>query len=237
MTATAKPYAVNNRLLAALPHEEYQRLQHHLEFVHLSKRRTLCEAGDPIRHAYFLNSGMGSLLGLTQGGATVEIAMVGNEGMLGLPLVLRARSTPYRIMVQIPGVALRIKADVIRAEFKRGGKLQDLLLSYTHALITQISQSAVCNRFHTMEKRLCRWLLIAHDHVDGDTFHLTQEIISYMMGTPRTGVTMAAGALQDAGLIRYKRAKITIVDRSGLEQAACECYRIVAENLRHFLTS
>lgn len=237
MTATANPYAVKNRLLAALPHEEYQRLQPHLEFVHLSKRRALYEAGDLIRHAYFLNSGMGSLLGLTQGGATVEIAMVGNEGMLGLPLVLRARSTPYRTMVQIPGDALRIKADVIRAEFKRGDKLQHLLLSYTHALITQISQSAVCNRFHTMEKRLCRWLLIAHDRVDGDTFHLTQEIISYMMGTPRTGVTMAAGVLQEAGFIRYKRAKITIIDRSGLEQAACECYRIVAENLRYFLTS
>jgi CRP-like cAMP-binding protein len=237
MTATAKPCAVKNRLLAALPHEEYQRLQPRLEFVHLSKRRTLYEAGDLIPHAYFLNNGMGSLLGLTQGGATVEIAMVGNEGMLCLPLVLRARSTSYRIMVQIPGDALRIKADVIRAEFKRGGRLQDLLLGYTHALITQISQSAVCNRFHTMEKRLCRWLLIAHDRVDGDTFHLTQEIISYMMGTPRTGVTMAAGALQDAGLIRYKRGKITIIDRLGLEQSACECYRIVAESLNHFLAT
>ena len=236
MAATAKPYAVRNRLLSALPHEEYARLQPHLEFVHLSKRRALYEAGDLIRHAYFLNSGMGSLLALTQGGASVEIAMVGNEGMLGLPVVLRARSTPYRIMVQIPGDAFRIKADAIRVEFKRGGKLQDLLLSYTHALITQISQSAVCNRFHTMEKRLCRWLLIAHDRVDGDTFHLTQEIISYMMGTPRTGVTMAAGALQDAGLIAYKRGKITIIDRSGLEEAACECYRIVAESLEHFLT-
>jgi CRP-like cAMP-binding protein len=237
MTATAKPYAVNNRILSALPHEEYQRLQPHLELVHLSTRRTLSEAGDLIRHTYFLNSGMGSLLAVTQGGATVEIAMVGNEGMLGIPVVLGARKAPYRIMIQMPGDAMRIKADVLRAQLKRGAELQDLLLSYTHALITQISQSAVCNRFHTMEKRLCRWLLIAHDRVDGDTFHLTQEIISYMMGAPRTGVTMAAGTLQDAGLIRYKRGKITIIDRNGLEETACECYRIVAETLDHFLPS
>ncbi len=179
---------------------------------------------------------MGSLLAITESGATVEIAMVGNEGMLGLPVVLRSHTTPYRIMIQMPGDAMRIKAEAILAEFKRGGELQDLLLSYTQALITQISQSAVCNRFHTMEKRLCRWLLIAHDRVDGDTFHLTQEIISYMMGAPRTGVTMAAGTLQDAGLIRYKRGKITILDRTGLEESACECYRIVAETLDHFLT-
>ncbi len=121
MVATAKPYAVKNRLLAALPHEEYKRLQPQLELVQLSKRRTLYESGDRIRHAYFLNSGMGSLLALTQGGATVEIAMVGNEGMLGLPVILRAHSTPYRIMIQMPGDAMRIKAEVIRAEFKRGG--------------------------------------------------------------------------------------------------------------------
>jgi len=177
------------------------------------------------------------LLAVTQGGATVEIAMVGNEGMLGIPVVLGARKAPYRILVQMPGDAMRIKAEVIRAEFKRGGELQNLLLSYTHALITQISQSAVCNRFHTMERRLSRWLLIAHDRVDGDTFHLTQEIISYMMGAPRTGVTMAANTLQDAGLISYKRGKITIIDRNGLEETACECYRIVAETLEHFLTA
>src|SRR6266540_4379856 len=227
---------IKNRLLAALPHEEYKRLQPQLELIQLSKRRTLYEAGDRIRHAYFLNSGMGSLLAITESGATVEIAMVGNEGMLGLPVVLRSHTTPYRIMIQMPGDAMRIKAEAILAEFKRGGELQDLLLSYTQALITQISQSAVCNRFHTMEKRLCRWLLIAHDRVDGDTFHLTQEIISYMMGAPRTAVTMAAGTLQDAGLIRYKRGKITILDRTALEEAACECYGILAELLDHFLT-
>ncbi len=231
------PHSIKNRLLAALPHEEYQRLQPHLELVQLSNRRTLCEVGDSIRHAYFLNSGMGSLLALTQSGATVEIAMVGNEGMLGIPVILGAKNAPYQIMVQLPGEGMRIKTDVIRAEFKRAGALHDLLLSYTQALLIQVSQSAVCNRFHTVEKRLCRWLLIAHDRVDGDTFHLTQEIISYMMGAPRTAVTMAAGTLQDAGLIRYKRGIITIIDRSGLEEAACECYRIVAETLEHFLTA
>ncbi len=230
-------HPIRNRLLAALPRDDYMRLQPHLELVQLSNRRTLCEAGDFIRHVYFLNSGMGSLLALNQRGGTVEIAIVGNEGMLGIPAILGAHQTPYQIMVQLPGDGLKIKTDVIRAEFKRGGTLQDLLLNYTHALFTQVAQSTVCSRFHTVEKRLCRWLLMAHDRVDGDTFHLTQEIISFMLGTPRTGVTMAAGTLQDAGLIRYKRGKITILDRSGLEQAACECYQIVAESLDHCLAA
>ncbi len=237
MASTAKPYAVKNRLLAALPHDEYARLEPHLELVNSSKRKVLYEAGDLIQHAYFLNSGMGSLLALTEDGATVEIAMVGNEGILGLPVILRTHQTPYRIIVQLPGDALRINAQVIFSEFKRGGKLQDLLLGYTNALITQISQSTVCNRFHTIEKRLCRWLLIAHDRVEGDTFHLTQEIISYMLGTPRTRVTMAAGLIQEAGLIRYKRGKITILDRAGLENMTCECYRIVADSLDSFLVT
>ena len=187
--------------------------------------------GTPI----FLTVAWGLLLALTQSGATVEIAMVGNEGMLGVPVILGAQKAPHQIMV--PGDGMRIKTDVIRAEFKRGGALQDLLLNYTHALITQISQSAVCNRFHTVEKRLCRWLLIAHDRVHFDTFQLTQEIISFMLGTPRTGVTMAAGSLQERGLIRYKRGKIIIIDRHGLEEAACECYRIVAESLNDFFAS
>lgn len=230
-------HPIKNRLLAALPRDDYMRLHPNLELVKLSNRRTLYEAGDVIKYVYFLNSGMGSLLALTQGGATVEIAMVGNEGMLGIPAILGHHQTPYQVMIQLPGDGLRIKTDVIRAEFKLCGVLQDLLLNYTHALITQISQSAICNRFHTIEKRLCRWLLIAHDRVDGDTFHLTQEIISFMLGTPRTAVTMAAGTLQDSGLIRYKRGKITILDRSGLEEAACECYGIVAESLNHFLAA
>ena len=231
------PHPIKNRLLAALPNNEYTRLQPHLESVQLSNRQSLCEVGDFIRHAYFLNSGMVSLLALTQSGATVEIAMVGNEGMLGIPAILGTHKTPYQIMVQLPAEGMRIKTSVIRAEFKRGGVLQDLLLNYTHALFSQITQSAVCNRFHTVEKRLCRWLLIAHDRVQGDTFHLTQEIISYMLGTPRTGVTMAAGTLQEAGLIRYKRGKITIIDRRGLEEASCECYRIIVKSLDLFLTT
>ena len=230
-------HPIRNRLLAALPHDEYIRLQPHLELVQLSNRRTICEVGDFIRHAYFLNSDMGSLLALTQSGATVEIAMVGNEGMLGIPVILGNHRTPYEIMIQLPGDGMKIKTNIIRAEFKRGGALQDLLHNYTHALFTQITQSAVCNRFHKVEKRLCRWLLIAHDRVEADTFHLTQEIISFMLGTPRTGVTMAAGALQDSELIRYKRGKITILDRPGLEQAGCECYRVVAESLDHLFAA
>lgn len=230
-------HPIRNRLLAALPDDGYKRLQPHFELVQLSNRKILCEAGDFISHAYFLNSGMGSLLALTQGGGTVEIAMVGNEGMLDIPAILGVHQTPYQIMVQLPGEGVKTKTDVIRAEFKRGGALQDLLLNYTHTLFTQITQSTVCNRFHTVEKRLCRWLLIAHDRVDGHTFHLAQEIISFMLGTPRTGVTMAAETLQDGGLIRYKRGKITILESPGLEQAACECYQVVAESLDHFLAA
>ena len=213
-----------NQILAALPRMEFERLIPHLERVHLPRGKVLFEAGDHIRYAHFLTNGVVSLLCTSENGETVEVAMVGNEGMLGLPIILRVGITLHRSMVHVPADALRISSDVLRAEFNRNDQLQDLLLRLTHALITQLSQSVVCNRFHTVEARLGRWLLITSDRVKEETFFLTQEFISQMLGTPRTVVTVAANRLQDAGYIRYRRGRITILDRLGLESVACGCY-------------
>jgi len=161
--------------------------------------------------------------------------MIGNEGMAGIPVILGCNTAPYRLMVQIATNALEVKANVLKREFNRSGNLHDLLLRYTHALLCQIAQSAVCNRFHTVEKRLCRWLLISRDRVHTVTFPLTQEFISHMLGIPRTHVTMTARRLQRKNLIRYARGEITIVHQQGLESASCECYRIVKEEVGGFI--
>ena len=163
--------------------------------------------------------------------------MIGNEGMMGVPIILRNRVAPYQMMVQLAGNALRIRENVLRVEFDRGGKLQDLLLRYTHSVLIQVAQSAACNRFHTVEERLCRWLLVSRDRVQTDTLHLTQEFLSHMLGVPRTSVTMIAVNLQKEGFIRYNRGRITILDRSGLEAASCECYRRVREGSSNFLVA
>jgi len=222
LTAVVAPN--ENQLLAALPRVEFERLIPHLEWVHLPRGKVLFEIGDHIRYAHFPTNGVISLLCMTEDGETVEVAMVGNEGMLGLPIILRVGVTLHRSMVHVPVDALRISSDVLKAEFNRNDQLQDLLLRFTHTLLTQVSQSVVCNRFHTVEARLCRWLLITNDRVKEETFYLTQEFISQMLGTPRTVVTVAANKLQDAGFIRYRRGKITILDRQGLESVACGCY-------------
>ncbi len=227
----------DNRILAALPRAEYERLIPHLERVHLPRGKVLSEAGDLIRHAHFPVNGVVSLLCATEDGETVEVAMVGNEGMLGVPIILRVGITLHRSMVHIPADVLRIRSDVLKMEFNRNGLLQDLLLRFTNTLIAQVSQSAVCNRFHTVEARLGRWLLVIYDRVENETFYLTQEFISHMLGTPRTVVTVAANKLQDAGFIRYKRGKIRILDRQGLESAACECYGIVTNEISRFMAA
>lgn len=236
-TATALSVPTDNRLLAALPRADYERLMPYLDRVHLPRGRVLFEAGDLIRHAHFPLNGVVSLLGMTEDGETVEVAMVGDEGMLGVPIILRVGVTLHRSMVHIPADALRIRSDLLQMEFNRNGKLQDLLLRFTHAFIAQVSQSAICNRFHTIEARLSRWLLVIYDRVRRETFYLTQEFISHMLGTPRTVVTVAANKLQDAGFIHYRRGKITILDRQGLESAACECYRVVTNEISHFVTA
>lgn len=227
---------VENRLLAALPREEYERLLPQLETVHLAKGKILYNAGDFVQYAYFPNDGMVSLLSMTQDGSTIEVGMVGNEGMVGLPIILLSNKTPYQMVVQIPvESALRARASVLRNEFNRGGKLQHLLLQYTNMMLTQITQSAICNHFHTVEERLGRWLLIARDRVNSNTVRLTQEIISHMLGSQRTGVTMAAGTLQKMKLIQYSRGEINILDPDGLESVACECYEIIREEFDDFL--
>jgi CRP-like cAMP-binding protein len=227
----------DNHLLAALPREEYARLAPHLEVVRLPAGRVLCEAGSGIRHLYFLKGGMASLLSITEDGHSVEVGMIGNEGVVGLPAVLGVDSAPYKVVMQLSGNALRIRADALRAEFVRGGRLQGLLLRYMHTLLTQISQSAACNRYHTMKARLCRWLLISRDRAHTNTLLLTQEFLSQMIGAPRSRVTLVAGDLQRAGLIRYSRGKIIILDRRALEAQSCECYRIVREQMNHFLAA
>jgi len=237
LTTTSFSLPTENRLLAALPRSEYERVVPHLERVSLPQGKILFEAGDLVRHAYFPTDGVVSLLSITEDGETVEVAMVGKEGMTGVPIILRVGITPYRSMVQIPGEAMRIKADALTTEFNRNGHLQDLLLRYTHSLLAQVTQSAICNRFHTVDARLGRWLLVIRDRIRSETFYLTQEFIAHMLGTPRTVVTVAANKLQDAGLIRYKRGKITILNRQGLESAACECYVIVIKEISSFIAA
>lgn len=234
-SASVPRLSIQNRLLAALPRAEYEHLLSVLKPVHLVKGAILYEDGDAVPQAYFLMGGMASLLSTTEDGSTIEVAMVGNEGMIGIPVILGFNIAPYRVMVQIAGDALEIKTDLLNGEFNRGGNLHNLLLRYTHALLCQIAQSAVCNRFHTVEKRLCRWLLISHDRVHSNTFPFTQEFISHMLGIPRTHVTMTAASLQRKNLIRYKRGEVIIVNQQGLEAAACECYRVVKEKVGGFL--
>ncbi len=222
-----------NRILAALPRQEYASLFAQLEPAQLARSKILYEFGAPVRHAYFVTSGMVSLLSIAQNGATTEVSMVGNEGLLGIPIVLGVDAAPYRVMVQLPGTALRLRAEVLRREFHRGGPLQTLVLRYIHLLLLQIAQSASCNRFHTIEQRLCRWLLISRDRIKSDRLDLTQEALSHMLGAPRSRVTLAIGALRRAGLVQHTRGSIVILDRTRLEMCACECYKVVRAGINY----
>jgi CRP-like cAMP-binding protein len=237
MHEVAQQAEIENDLLAALPRYEYEHLLPHLEPVPLQHGKILYELHDPVGHAYFPTSGMISLLSTTKDGDSVEVAMVGPEGVFGLPSILRVKRSPYRVRTQIAGGALRIRADALLAEFRRGGELQNLMLCYAHALLSQIAQSVACNLFHPMGRRLARWLLIAHDCAKADAFPLTHEDIAQMLGVSRSGVSGAAGVLQSQGLIRYTRGRIAVLDREGLEAAACECYRVIREELDCFLTA
>lgn len=238
MREPSRHFAIENQLLAVLPSEELERLKSQAEVVSLKKGDIICNAGDSVHHAYFINDGMLSLLSSTQSGSVIEVGMVGSEGMVGIPIVLGINTSPYEIMVQIEvSNALRVKAGQLMNEFNRGGRLHGVLLRYTHLVLTQVSQSAVCNRFHQTEERLARWLLVARDRARSDTFMLTHEIISHMLGTPRTGVTMAARILQQRGLITYSRGKITVLNRGGLENFSCECYEVIKDEFEQFLAS
>jgi CRP-like cAMP-binding protein len=236
MLGVAQQIAITNRILATLPPEQFTRLLPHLTRVRLKRDEVVYITGDQIRYVYFPLSGLMSLLSTTATGSTVEVAMVGNEGIVGLPVVLKNRLIPYEVTVQTETEAYRIRAEDFQHEFDKGEALHESILRYLNVLIAEISQSALCHRFHTVEKALGRWLLMAQDRLNTENLNLTQEIISHALGVPRTGVTMAAGSLQRAGLIRYSRGKIRILDRARLEAQSCECFRIVHKELNHFLT-
>jgi CRP-like cAMP-binding protein len=223
----------DNRLLSKLPQRELERLLPRLEHIRLPRGKILFEARDTIRYAYFPLSGLVSLLAGTSAGDTIEIGMVGNEGMIGVPLVLRTDLIPYQVMVQIAGEGLRLDAESFKKQLIPGEAFEYRLLRYANALLDQGAQLAVCNHFHTVEARVCYKLLTSRDRVNSDTLDLTQEIISHLLGAPRTGVSRVANDLRDAGLIRYRRGKITILNRQGLERFACECYELAKDNLNH----
>lgn len=218
---------MKNRLLAALPTEEYQRLLPKLETVPLNFKQILYDINQPIEYVYFPNNAVASLLTIMENGDAVEVGTVGNEGMVGLPVFLGADRIPGQAFAQVPGDGVRMRADVFKREVVQGTPLFNLLQRYTQTLFNQISQSAACNRLHSIEERLCRWLLMTHDRVGEDYFPLTHEFLGQMLGVRRAGVSVAAAILQKAGYIRYSRGKITILDRAGMEDSACECYRIV----------
>jgi CRP-like cAMP-binding protein len=218
---------LQNRLLAALSAADYERLLPKLEPSSLTLGSALYESGSSQGYVYFPTDSIVSLLYVMEDGASAEIAVVGNEGVVGLALFMGGETTPSRAVVQSAGDAYRLGAGVLKSEFSRGGELQHLLLRYTQALITQMAQTAVCNRHHSVEQQLCRWLLLSLDRLPANELTMTQELIANMLGVRREGVTEAAGKLQDAGLIRYSRGKITVLDRPKLEARACECYAVV----------
>ena len=231
-----KQLALRNLILSALPEEEYGRIAPHLELVNLQKGESISASGDAIEYVYLPESGLISLLSTTEAGSTIEVAMVGKEGIVGLPVILKNRFSPYIVTVRDPAEAFRVKAEIFQEEFDKQQVLHELVLRYLNVMITQISQSSICNRFHTLEATLSRWLLTVHDQINSNTLYLTQQVISQALGVPRTGVTVAAGALQTAGAIRYSRGKIIILDRMRLESHSCECYRIIRDELDYFLS-
>ncbi len=226
---------IENRLLAALPVEEYERLLPHLEHISFSLGEVVYESGEPLDYIYFPGNAIVSLLYTMENGSSAEMGLVGNDGVLGIALFMGGDTMPNRAVVQSAGIAIRMKAKILREEFVRGGKFQQLLLRYTQALITQISQTAVCNRLHSVEQQLCRWLLLSHDRVRADELVMTQELIADMLGVRREGVTVAAGRLQDVGAISYVRGHIKILDRRKLEATACECYQVVRDEFDRLL--
>jgi CRP-like cAMP-binding protein len=217
---------VGNKLLAAVPREEYERLLPNLEAISLSFKQYIYEPNEPIDYVYFPNWGVVSMLTVMEDGGAVEVATVGNEGMIGIHVLLGTDRVSTEAFVQVPGDALRMKVDVFKNEVFPGSPLHNLLLRYTQTLIAQLSQSAACNRLHSVEKRACRWLLLTHDRVESDQFPMTHEFLSEMLGVRRASVSEVAATLQKAGLIRYQRGKMTICDRKGLESGSCECYEV-----------
>ena len=235
MALTADPR--QNRLLAALPEDEWTRWLPHLEAVEMPLGKVLYESGSTLSHVYFPTTSIVSLLYVMEDGASAEIAVVGHEGIVGVSLFMGGQSTPSRAVVQSAGHAFRLGAGLMLQEFNRAGPVLHLLLRYTQALITQMAQTAVCNRHHSLDQQLCRWLLLSLDRLDGHDLVMTQSLIANMLGVRREGVTEAALALQKVGLIRYSRGRITVLDRDGLERRTCECYAVVKREYDRLLPS
>lgn len=236
MPSTKRDVRIANRLLSALPRKEYQRLLPQLEYVTLTFADILFEPGDPIRHVYFPNNSIVSLLAAVAENSTLEVGIVGSEGMVGISVFMGVDVSRNQALVQGAGSAMRMKATALRREVNQFGSLYRLLHRYSHTLLTQVSQSAACNRFHMVSARLARWLLMTHDRLETDEFRLTQEFMSNMLGVRREGVTLAAGALQRGKLISYSRGIIKIHDRVGLEAVSCKCYQIIREESDGYLT-
>ena len=227
-TTTGAPHSPKeNRLLAALPDAEYRALLPALEHVAMPLGHAVYESGGPQGYVYFPANSIVSLLYVLADGATAEIAVTGNEGVVGISLFMGGETTPSRAVVQNAGEGYRLRGSLLKKEFERGGALQQLLLRYTQALITQMTQTAVCNRHHSVDQQLCRWLLLSLDRLPGNKLVMTQELIANMLGVRREGVTEAAGKLQAERLIEYSRGKITVLDRAKLERRVCECYAVV----------
>jgi len=216
-----------NHLLAVLPDDVLDRWQSHFEWVDMPLGCVLYEAGAPMSHVYFPTDAIVAIMYLTESGASAEIAVVGNEGIVGISLFMGGGTTPSRGVVQTAGQGVRLERALMKEEFDRGGAAMHLLLRYTQALITQMAQTAVCNRHHKLDEQLCRWLLLSLDRVEGHELVMTQELIAHTLGVRREGITEAAVSLQNAGLISYRRGHITVLNRAGLEVRSCECYRVV----------
>ena len=224
-----------NHLLAALPAEIFERISPHLELISMPLGEVLYESGGQLQHVYFPTTAIVSLHYLLESGASAEIAGVGNEGVLGISLFMGGNTTPSLATVQTAGCGYRLKGRLIMEEFNRAGPMMRLMLRYTQALMAQISQTAVCNRHHSIEQQLCRWLLLTLDRLPSQELTITQELIAGMLGVRREGITEAAGNLQRAGLISYRRGHITVLDRSGLESRVCECYNTVKKEFHRLL--
>jgi len=229
LAASGTPAPTQNHLLAALPAADYRRLLPDLELVSLPLGLALYESGGQLDYVYFPTDSIVSLLYVMKSGASAEIAVVGYDGLLGVALFMGGESTPSRAVVQSAGTAYRLPSNILKKEFERRGPMQRLLLRYTQALITQMSQTAVCNRYHTVDQQLCRWLLLSLDRLHSSELHMTHELIANMLGVRREGVSEAAGHLQTARLIHYSRGRIKVLDRPKLEERVCECYAVVRQ--------
>jgi CRP-like cAMP-binding protein len=227
MVEDIRSHRYKNRILAALPKAEISRLAAHLAPLNMPKGKPLINPDEESTYAYFLETGLASVVIEMANGNTVETSVIGNEGLVGIPGVLGTKSSPTRTFIQIPGAGYRIKTARLQEEFERSGALRKLINRYVQAHLVQTAQTAACNRLHDIEQRLARWLLICHDRMESNTFTITHEFLGHMLGTPRSTVTLAAGILHKAGLLDYSRGKVDIRDREGLELAACECYHTI----------